>query len=342
MNVRNHEVKAAQKLLDPDGSIAERGWSRKQLQTYSRKDIKAPKFRIKEWDYYLVMNKEYGAAFTVSDNGYIGLQSVSLLDFRKGVEHTETILNFCPMGRLNMPSSSSEGDVRYKDKRLNMVFHPEEEKRVIECRFRNFHAGKEFTCHIELKQPEMDTIVVATPWKEKKNAFYYNQKINCMRAEGYMKYGGKRYEFHPETDFGTLDWGRGVWTYNNTWFWGSGNCDLDGHVFGFNIGYGFGDTDAATENVIFYDGKAHKLDEVIFHIPEDDYLKPWKFTSSDGRFEMDFEPVIDRAAKLNALIIGSDQHQVFGNMSGKAVLDDGTVLTVRDVMCFAEKVHNRY
>ncbi|MBQ6592089.1 MAG: DUF2804 family protein, partial [Solobacterium sp.] len=38
----------------------------------------------------------------------------------------------------------------------------------------------------------------------------------------------------------------------------------------------------------------------------------------------------------------SDQHQVFGRMSGKAVLDDGTVIVLEDVLCFAEKVHNKY
>ncbi|TCL56957.1 uncharacterized protein DUF2804 [Kineothrix alysoides] len=342
MKTRNHEITTAQKLLGADGSIAERGWSRRLFQDYRREDIKAPKFRIKEWDYYLVMNEDYGAAFTISDDGYIGLQSVSLLDFKKKWEHTETILNLLPMGRLHMPSSSCEGDVRYEDKRLKMSFCLEEEKRIIDCLFHNFHEGRDFTCHIELEQPDMDTITIATPWKEKKNAFYYNQKINCMRARGWMELEGVRYEFYPDTDFGTLDWGRGVWTYNNVWFWGSGNCDLDGHAFGFNIGYGFGDTGSASENVIFYDYRAHKLEDVTFHIPQDDYLKPWKFTSSDGRFEMDFVPVIDRAAKLNALVIASDQHQVFGRMTGRAVLDDGTVLTVKNMMCFAEKVHNRY
>lgn len=117
---------------------------------------------------------------------------------------------------------------------------------------------------------------------------------------------------------------------------------MDGKPFGFNIGYGFGDTSAASENMLFYDGKAHKLEDVIFHIPKDDYLKPWTFSSSDGRFEMDFKPVLDRAARTNAWIIETDQHQVFGKMSGKAVLDDGTVLEIKDLMCFAEDVHNRY
>ena len=152
----------------------------------------------------------------------------------------------------------------------------------------------------------------------------------------------KRYEFHPEKHFGTLDWGRGVWTYDNTWYWGSGNCDVNGHAFGFNIGYGFGNTKAASENVIFYDGIAHKIDDVEFVIPEDDYCKPWKFTSSDGRFEMDFLPILDRSACLDYKLIVSDQHQVFGHMSGTAVLDDGTKVEIKDVLCFAEKVHNRY
>ena len=72
-----------------------------------------------------------------------------------------------------------------------------------------------------------------------------------MRASGKVMYDGKVYELSPETDFGGLDWGRGVWTYDNIWYWGSGSGEVDGHRFGFNIGYGFGDTSAASENVIF-------------------------------------------------------------------------------------------
>ena len=91
-------------------------------------------------------------------------------------------------------------------------------------------------------------MVIATPWY-KKHAFYYNQKINTMRACGYIEIRRQIYRFNPATDFGTLDWGRGVWTYDNTWYWGSGNADINGNSFGFNIGYGFGNTSAATENV---------------------------------------------------------------------------------------------
>ena len=57
---------------------------------------------------------------------------------------------------------------------------------------------------------------------------------------------------------------------------------------------------------------------------------------------MEFVPVLDRAARTAAVIIETDQHQVFGRMSGKAVLDDGKVIELKDLMCFAEDVHNRY
>ena len=98
--------------------------------------------------------------------------------------------------------------------------------------------------------------------------------------------------------------------------------------------------------MLFYRGRAHKLSQVTFNIPmkngREDYMAPWTFTSDDGRFEMDFIPILDRAACTDVKLIKSDQHQVFGRFSGAAVLDDGTVLRVRDLMGFAEKVENKW
>ena len=127
--MRNHEVTARQPLLDEDGYLREPGWSKRQVQVYDRSKIKAPAFRIKEWDYYLVLNEDFAGAFTISDDGYIGLQSVSLLNFKEGWEHTETILNPFTMGRLHLPSSSEEGNTVYHDKRLHMEFRKEGDRR---------------------------------------------------------------------------------------------------------------------------------------------------------------------------------------------------------------------
>ena len=162
-----------------------------------------------------------------------------------------------------------------------------------------------------------------------------------MRASGTVTYKGKTYTLNSDVDFAGLDWGRGVWTKDNYWYWGSGSGQINGVPFGFNLGYGFGNTTAASENVIFYDGKANKFDDVVFNI-SDNYTDPWTIKSSDGRFDMDFTPIIDRNALIDVKVIVTDQHQVFGKMNGTAVLDDGTKIELRDFICFAEKVNNKY
>ena len=98
---------------------------------------------------------------------------------------------------------------------------------------------------------------------------------------------------------------------------------------------------AASENVIFYNGVANKFDDVVFNI-SDNYTDPWTIKSSDGRFDMDFTPIIDRNALIDVKVIVTDQHQVFGKMNGTAILDDGTKIELKDFVCFAEKVHNKY
>ena len=164
---RNHEVTVSQPLLLDDGSLREPGWSRRLVQRYDRRQIKASKLRIKEWDYYLVLNERFAAAFTISDIGYIGLQSVSLLNFEEGWEHTESIMNPLPLGRMKLPADSSGGITKYEDKRLQLSFQAEQGVRRIRCQFENFHQGKNFSCELELAQPPMDSMVIATPWAEK-------------------------------------------------------------------------------------------------------------------------------------------------------------------------------
>jgi len=209
-----------------------------------------------------------------------------------------------------------------------------------------FDGDKSFDCDILLTDAPQDTMVIATPFAEKKTAFYYNQKIIAMRASGSFTIGGETRSFDATDSFGILDWGRGVWTYENTWYWGAGQGVVDGRVVGFNLGYGFGDVSAASENMVFVDGTAQKLDRVTFEIPikdgKEDYLAPWRFTSNDGRFETSFAPILDRAAYTSVGPLLSDQHQVFGYMDGTITLDDGSKLELNHFLCFAEKVHNKW
>lgn len=337
------EITKGSDLLDSNGVLIQRGWARDLLLRYDREKIRASRLRIKEWDYYCILTDEYGAAFTIADIGYAGMGSVSFIDFAKPWDITWTETTAFPMGKLNMPSTSHRGDVRFEHNKLSLEFIVDGPHRLINVSLADFSGGKPLQGTIRMTKPDpLDSMVIVTPFSGDPHAFYYNQKINCMPAEGVLMLGNEKKTFDPARSFAVLDWGRGVWTYSNTWYWGSASGAVDGTPFGFNIGYGFGDTSCASENMLFYDNKAHKLDQVQFHIPPDDYLEPWKFTSNDRRFEMDFYPIIDRNADINALVFRSTQHQVFGRFTGKAVLDDGTVIELKDFLGFAEEVSNRW
>lgn len=365
--MKQHEITVGHKLLDEKGHVIEPGYTKGLLLDYDRNDIKAGKLRIKEWDYYLVTCDDFGIALTIADNSYMGLDSISLLDFSTPWEHTNSPMAFLTLGKRNLPPSTASGDVTSGNKKYNIEFKHNGDHRILNFHMENFLDKKPIKGSIRLECPESESMVIVTPYAEKKTAFYYNQKINCMPATGQVEFDGKVYEFKEGESFGVLDWGRGVWTYENTWYWGSASGQIDGVPFGWNIGYGFGDNGDTTENMIFHNNKAHKICQVKFNIPmvnkkyvtrgsccgpsgvetctadlTEDYMSPWTFTSDDNRFEMEFFPIIDRASRTDVKLICSDQHQVFGKFNGKATLDDGTVIEVKDFLGFAEKVHNKW
>ena len=340
-----HEITVSAPLLDEQGNLREAGYAKKLLPIYRRADIKAGAMRIKEWDYYLITNDHFAVALTIDDNGYMGLDSISFLNFDEKWEITKSPMRLFPVGKTDLPATSADGDTTIEGKDYALAFCHTEQGRELTFHMANFRNSQPVSGKILLTDEPEESMVICTPF-EKKVHFYYNQKINCMRADGYITVGPQTYRFDPADSFAVLDWGRGVWTYHNTWYWGSASGQVDGVPFGWNIGYGFGDTSAASENMLFYDGKAHKLSQVTFHIPtkdgKEDYLSPWTFSSDDGRFEMDFTPILDRAACTDFKLLKSDQHQVFGRFTGKAILDDGTVISVQDFIGFAEKVENKW
>ena len=343
---QQHEILRSAPLLNASGDLAEPGWARSLLPVYRRSDIRVSPMRIKEWDYYLITDGHVGLALTIADNGYMGLDSVSFLDFDEGWEQTKSPMRLFPMGKTGLPESSADGASEIARGGYAMAFYHEDGARRLSFHMDRFLDGDAIEGIVTLSGAPDESMVIATPF-DKPGHFYYNQKINCMRAEGWITLGKRRIELTPDRFFGVLDWGRGVWTYHNTWYWGSASGELEGVPFGWNIGYGFGNTAAASENVLFYDGRIHKLGTVEFHIPKDEkgrnaYLNVWNFTSDDNRFYMDFTPVLDRSALTSAIIIKSDQHQVFGRFTGRVTLDDGTVLPVRDFFGFAEKVENKW
>ncbi len=340
---RNHKINVKGLLLNEDGSLREAGWSNKLMLDYDPKMVKEP-FRLKEWDYYHVIDSEGKFAFsmTFADNRYMGLVNCALFDFEEGKKYPYVEGKFFPMGKLNLPTTSEEGNIEYKSKMVDYHIDRDENGRHFYCTYKATKTRPALEADIYLAQPPMDTMVIATPWEEKKSAFYYNQKITCMPATGYVRMGDKTYTFDSSKDFGILDWGRGTWTYDNTWYWGIGSGIVNGKPFGYNIGYGFGNTKNASENMVFYDGKCHKLDLIDFGMPTRNVMDKWYMTSNDNRWNMEFVPFYNDKTDLAVPIISQHADKLFGYLSGTVVLDDGTVLEIDNMVGFHEKVHNKW
>lgn len=345
-----NNVTEKQRLLDSNGNIKNPGYSKSLVWEYSRDDIKAKKSRIKEWDYYYISDGRYALCLTIADMGYVGANSISVIDFAKPWQATNSDIILFPMGKLKMPTVSDIGNCYAKAGKSEFTFENDGETRHLHGYYKNYDKkGNDLSYDIVIKDAPKETMVIATPF-DKDKYFYYNQKINCMTASGWFMINDQQFNFDEKETLATLDWGRGVWTYDNTWYWGSLQTRLkDGSTFGFNIGYGFGNTSAASENMLFYNGTSHKLEDVDFGIPNDNqkgvepsYMHKWHFTSSDNRLDLIFEPIIDRYEPFDLKVMCMIPHQVFGRFYGKCILDDGKVIELNGDLGFAEKVHNKW
>ncbi len=331
------------RLLDYDGNLYEAGYSTSLIKKYKRKDIVGLKTRIKEWDYYAINFSDFMLCFTISDCSMFSLISASLIDLTKKTFKTKSKLQFFTFGKLNLPSTSEIGDTIYNSKDFKLSFINNGTSREIKASIKNFKDNKDLEADIILSSSSNKSMVIATPFKKKRH-FYYNQKINNLIANGYYKLGDKLYSI--KDGLAVLDWGRGVWTYSNTWYWASTSTkDKDGYK-GFNLGYGFGDTSSSSENMLFLNKEAYKLNDVKFYFKKkngrEDFNAPIKVVSESKDINLTFTPIIDRHEDTNFLILASFQHQIFGKFNGTIKTSDNKIIEFNDSIGFLEKVKNRW
>ncbi len=341
-----HEILAPMPLLKTDGTLTEPGWARQPYWHYQRRAVAASSWRIKEWDYYAVVSPEqFAICLTASNLGYAGLYAICLVDLAQGRSWQLDTLQVLPLTRHAFPERADSGEISFSNAQLTLQIRrsgDEHRLHFSSAQFQGPH-GRGIEGDLTLRlPPHHQSMSIATSWPEQCKAFYYNSKFNCLQASGQFSQAGKHYLLSPTRDLGVLDWGRGAWTYNNTWYWASASGYVEGELFGLNLGYGFSDRSPATENLLLYRGVAHKLDQVAFEFDRNDWLKPWKIRSNDARLQLDFTPRVDRNSKLNLLLLASEQHQVFGHYNGHVTLDDGQVLAIHNLPGFAEEVRNRW
>jgi hypothetical protein len=342
------EITQATPLLDQQGQLTQVGWARQPLLDCNLDAVRfyppllrpLQRFRVKRWDYYGLTMSTHFYAFTLADLGYAGQVFAYVVDFEAGTYHEETLT--IPLARgITLPRNSTAGVSAYEGRQATMVFRSEPGGRRLSIAWPGFGdqgLAAELFFHLP---PDHESLVITIPIEGQR--FYYNRKVNCLPVEGWVAAQGQRTALAPDQHLGNLDWGRGVWPYRSFWVWASASGFLpDERPVGLNLGFGFGDTRAATENALFLDGRIHKLGQVDFRYDDGDFMQPWRMTSPDGRIDLQFTPFLDRAAATNLLLITSEVHQLFGRYSGTVRTDEGGVGEIQDLLGFAEEHHARW
>ena len=333
--------------LHKNGTVNGEGWSRKAIWRYKRNYIKYHSIFIKEWDYYAsyISDLKLWICMTISDLGYAGLYSISVIDLNVNrYNQIEEIIPL-PLGKINLPENSLDDHlINFEGKKLKITYEKKTNKRIIKARSENLilpNGKKGINIILEMNQNEKgESINIQTTWNHNRQLFYLNEKINGLESKGKLIIEKEEIKFKGPT-FTVLDWGRGVWAYKGTWYWSSATGIVNNVKYGFNLGYGFSDRSPATENCIFYNEIIHKVDQIIFNIPNNIYHK-WIIQSNDGKVNLFFYPKVNRMSRMNFIIIKSVQDQVFGVFEGVLKLDDGKEIFVKDLYGFAEKVYNRW
>ena len=343
------EITTPGPLLDQQGNLTQVGWSRQpfldcnleQANFYAGLKHPLQFLRMKRWDYYAIFTPRRFFSATIADLGYAGNLFVYTLDFETKELHEEGLVIPLSMG-VSLPRNSQEGVSSFEGKGLKLEFSAGKDGRQVRVDWPAFHEGRGIQADLRLHcPPEHESMTIIIPIEKKR--FYYNRKINSMPAEGRLMYAGEEEILQPATSCGSLDWGRGVWAYKSFWNWASASGFLpDGRTVGLNLGCGFGDTSAASEDCLVLDGRVHKLDRVQFIYDPLDYSKPWKFVDNQGRLELEFVPFKERVAQTDMKIIFSEVHQMFGRYSGRVAADDGEAIQLEGLIGFAEEHQARW
>lgn len=323
------------------------GYATDMAFVFDKKLVKKP-LRLKEWDFYQIQHGRYVVQLTLGHIAYAQNIAINLIDLEGEETYSASVVKlFKGAKSMTMPTDPSvDNEIHYTDTKKKVDLHY-----VTKGRIRHLYGsmvnekGVTFKVDVKLERLENhDAMVINTPFEDSLYHFYLNYKIGNLRASGTFSMDDLAFTFDPKVDFGLLDWGRGVWPFHEVWYWGQVNDYLaDGRMINLNLGYGFGNLEAASENMMIIDGKAYKLGRL--YIENDvtlDYMADWIIKSDDGKIDLVMKTIYDRYSDNDFKVIFMKCHQVYGRYYGTITLDDGTVVELTGQQGFFERSHNKW
>lgn len=341
------EITEPTTLCRPDGRTLNpdaRGWSRVPLLDCN---ITGTWGRKKRWDYWGVLTPTHALSVTYADVDYIGITDVWWAEMATGRTGGR---NRVAPGAAGIHLPDRPGTKPLRSVARNQVIDLTDDDRGTRLSAAWTEPdGTPASLDVLVELPEgHESLNVVIPWSD--TLFQFTSKHQARPASGELVIGDERIEIGHRPDgvgdeaWGVLDVGRGRWPYRTRWNWGGGaGTATTGEVVGIQIGAKWTEGTGFTENGIIVDGRLHKLGhELEWTYDWDRPLLPWRVQDPTGRANLTLTPVHDKHTKVEAAVLGTEVHQVFGTWSGTVVTDDGHELTVDGVLGFAEESRSRW
>jgi hypothetical protein len=347
MPTHEHEIVEPTLLADATGRFlnpAARGWSRFPILTAN---LKGTPGRKKYWDYWCLLTETMAISVTYANVDYLGIAAVWWSDwsdpqsvktggydpfllFARGIKLPdkpagEPLVYDAP-GYSKMEITDVQGGTRIVASWTEADGRP----------------GK-LDVFVELPEGH-ESLNVVIPWSE--TLFQYTSKHQARPASGSMTIGDTVIEIGGIKEaWGVLDVGRGRWPYDTTWNWGGGaGRSKDGkHIVGWQCGGQWTAGTGFTENGVIVDGKMTKIgQELTWQYDWNRPMDPWKVYLMDGSLEMTLKPEYDKHSGINAILLRTEVHQVFGKWYGHLTTEEGKRIEVDGILGFAEESRSRW
>lgn len=336
---QERELTAPVDLCDGRGLLnpAAVGWSRRPLH---RCNLRGHFLRKKRWNYWAFTGPRYVFSATIAHLDYVGVAFVYFLDLETGRYLEQNVVT--PLGRGVRLSATPDGDGEFVHPRLGLTMTAEGEGTRVRVDSRRFGGSSLSADLLALRPAGHETLNVVIPWSD--DRFQFTSKQNCLPASGHVTIGGERVEFAAGSSFGCLDFGRGVWRYRCFWNWGSCSGRVDGRTLGLNLGGGWTAGTGMTENGICLDGRITKVsEEIVWGYDKRRLMEPWAVRTPDSsRIDVRFQPVFERVARTDLLVVRSEVHQLFGRYTGSVEAEEGQRISFDGLVGWVEQHEARW
>ncbi len=350
-----HELTAPVDLVGSGGRLNEaaKGWSRRPLH---RANLVSGWGRTKRWDYWAILAGDLVISSVYANVDYIGLADVWWVDLSTGRcgGRAITVPGARGMALPDVPAAAPLHVMR-RHFALEISDHADGATHVEASWRERDGTAAHLDAVVELP-PGHESVNVVIPWSDRR--FQFTSKHQARPAHGELVVGERIWRFGAGAGagaggddgldgaeaWGVLDVGRGRWPYATRWNWGGGaGRSNDGRVVGLQLGGKWTEGTGFTENGVLVDGVLTKLgEELAWEYDWDQPLRPWRVEAPDGRLHLDFVPRYHKHTKIQAVVLSTETHQVFGTWSGSFVTDEGDRIDFADLQGFAEESRSRW